>query len=133
MEFLFYRIYDPGTLKFIYHEGTPMQLAEFFQNTAHINCTHRIPYHRFTGKLDTSGRKIFENDIVTEKNGNRSIVKWSKRALAFTLIRLDEDNKIIEISRLNNYRLASKSLTVRTCKAPAELPSLYTPVDEYVS
>ena len=39
----------------------------------------------FTGRFDTEGNRIFENDIVEEAGGHRSVVKYSEEEAKFVL------------------------------------------------
>lgn len=132
MDYLFYRIYDPHKKKWFYNEGTPMNLSEFFKNTAYINTTFNTYYQRYTGKTSVDKSKIYEGDIVviipsgndlmimkTSKEEVKFEIIWSKQQCGFLL-------KSINVNDSKKYPMGCKKFNIVGSNPPIdEAATLY--------
>lgn len=68
MQIFKFRIWNPISRDFIYSGETPMELSDFFKETALSNILHNIPYELYSFVKDKNGKEIYEGDTYRVLN-----------------------------------------------------------------
>jgi len=75
------RIMDTGKIKFVYTSVNELEYGDSRQDKVNYQ---RVGINLFTGLLDKSGKKIYEEDIVKHRNGI-SAVSWNQKLGAWNM------------------------------------------------